>query len=130
MSQPRVDIGIIVRDEQAALRFYRDTLALDYLGPLEFPHAVMHRLAWGASLVKLTYPKRMPEASNPPGGLSGGSGLRYITLTVSDLDDVLSRCAAAGYRIAMPRSRVRPGIEVGFVEDPDGNWVEFLEETE
>jgi hypothetical protein len=26
-----------------------------------------------------------------------------------------------------PRTEVRPGVVIGMVEDPDGNWVEFIQ---
>ena len=29
----------------------------------------------------------------------------------------------------MPRTKVRPGIEIAMLEDPDGNWVELLEQS-
>jgi catechol 2,3-dioxygenase-like lactoylglutathione lyase family enzyme len=127
VTEQRVDLGVIVRDSEASLRFYRDTLGLEQLDSIEFPHAVMHRLQWGSSLVKLTRPHKLPPDANPPGGMRGATGLRYCTLTVDDLDGVLARCEDAGYQIAMPRTEVRPGVVVAFVEDPDGNWVEFLE---
>ena len=61
------------------------------------------------------------------GGMMGGTGMRYFTLTVTNLDEVLADCEAAGAKIIWPRREVRPGVNVGMVEDPDGNWVEFLE---
>jgi len=127
VTEQRVDLGIVVRDSAASLRFYRDTLGLEHLDDLEFPHAVMHRLRWGTSLVKLTRPHALPSAANPPGGMRTATGLRYCTLTVADIDTVLARCAAAGYSVTVPRTEVRPGVVVGFVEDPDGNWIEFLQ---
>jgi catechol 2,3-dioxygenase-like lactoylglutathione lyase family enzyme len=123
----RVDIGLVIRDSATSLRFYRDTLGLEDTGDLEFPHAVMHRLRWGASLVKLTRPRDLPAATNPPGGQQTATGLRYLTLTVPDLDGLVERCVAAGYAVRVPPTEVRPGIVIAFVEDPDGNWVEFLQ---
>jgi glyoxylase I family protein len=34
---------------------------------------------------------------------------------------------AAGHKIVRPRTEVRPGVAIGMVEDPDGNWVEFIQ---
>jgi hypothetical protein len=28
--------------------------------------------------------------------------------------------------VRVPITEIRPGIEIAIVEDPDGNWVEFL----
>ena len=36
---------------------------------------------------------------------------------------------AAGYKVAVPVTELRPGITIAIVEDPDGNWVEFLAPT-
>jgi glyoxylase I family protein len=127
MDDRRVDIGLVVRDSEVSLRFYRDILGLEDLGDLEFPHAVMHRLKWGASLVKLTRPREVPAAANPPGGHLTATGLRYFTLTVPDLEDLVANCETAGYTVRVPRTAVRPGIVIAFVENPDGNWVEFLQ---
>jgi catechol 2,3-dioxygenase-like lactoylglutathione lyase family enzyme len=35
-------------------------------------------------------------------------------------------CEAAGYKIAVPTTELRPGITIAIIEDPDGNWVELL----
>ena len=33
---------------------------------------------------------------------------------------------AAGVRIVIPTSEIRPGVTIGMVNDPDGNVVEFV----
>jgi hypothetical protein len=40
---------------------------------------------------------------------------------------VLSAVHAAGQKIVRPRTEVRLGVVIGMVEDPDGNWVEFIQ---
>ena len=50
-------------------------------------------------------------------------------LIVSNLDEILAECAAADVNVVVPASEIRPGIRIGMVEDPDGNWVEFVEAT-
>jgi hypothetical protein len=91
--------------------------------------ATMHRLACGTTVVKLVRLAEVPEASNPPGGIGTATGLRYFTLSVSNLADVLASCGDAGYKIIWKEREVRPGVRVGMVEDPDGNWVEFLQQA-
>ena len=46
---------------------------------------------------------------------------------MSNLDEILAAADAAGRTIVWPRREIRPGVSVAMVEDPDGNWVEFLE---
>lgn len=31
-----------------------------------------------------------------------------------------------GYNIVVPATEIAPGVEIAIVEDPDGNWVEFV----
>ena len=88
---------------------------------------VMHCLWFGTSLIKLVVPVQDPGAPPAPGGISGGTGYRYWTMTIHNLDEVLSAVKAAGQKIVRPRTEVRPGVVIGMVEDPDGNWVEFIQ---
>jgi len=122
-----IDIGICIGDSDEALRFYRDTVGCEHVTDLELPQGVMHRLRWGTSLVKLIRPHEPPTADNPRGGLVS-RGIRYLTLTVPDLDAIMTRCEAAGYTTVSPATELRPGVNYALVEDPEGNWVEFLQE--
>lgn len=124
-----VDVGIIIRDSEAALHFYRDTVGLEHTGDVKALTGVMHRLQCGTSVIKLTRPDDLPAAGNPPGGFLAGSGIRYLTIGVPDLDAIVAKCEAAGYRTAVPRTSVRPGVTIAVVEDAEGNWVEFLESS-
>lgn len=127
IAKDSIDLGIVVRDAQAALKFYRDTLGLVQEPDTPFPAGgTMHRLRCGTSLIKLVAPAEVPEARPAPGGIPNASGYRYWTITVSNLDEVLGQCEAGGYKIVVPKTEVRPGITIGIVEDPDGNWVEFI----
>jgi predicted enzyme related to lactoylglutathione lyase len=61
------------------------------------------------------------------GGIPGATGYRYWTLTIHNLDEVLSAVEAAGHKIVRPRTEVGPGGVIGMVEDPDGKRVEFIQ---
>jgi catechol 2,3-dioxygenase-like lactoylglutathione lyase family enzyme len=39
----------------------------------------------------------------------------------------VAACEAAGRKVVVPITELRPGITIAIVEDPDGNWVEFLQ---
>ena len=88
---------------------------------------VMHRLWFGNSLIKLVVLVKDPALPAAPGGIPGATGYRYWTMTIYNLDEVLSAVQAAGQKIVRPRTEVRPGVVIGMVEDPDGNWVEFIQ---
>jgi catechol 2,3-dioxygenase-like lactoylglutathione lyase family enzyme len=112
------------------LAFYRDVLGFEHEGDIAMEHVgikVMHRLWFGKSLIKLVVPVKDPGVPAAPGGIQGGTGYRYWTMTIHNLDEVLSAVQASGRKIVRPRTEVRPGVVIGMVEDPDGNWVEFIQ---
>lgn len=127
LTKDSIDLGIVIKDSDASLKFYRDTLGFEHVADMPMPGgATMHRLMCGTTLVKLVKFDNNPEAANPLGGIVGATGYRYFTLSVANLADVLDECDQAGYKIVWKKREIRPGLFVGMVEDPDGNWVEFI----
>lgn len=128
LSKDSVDLGIVVKDIEGALRFYRDTLGLPYEAKLDMPGGMtMHRLACGSSVIKLLELEREPPASAPPGGITGAYGYRYWTISVSNLAEVTEAAERAGFNVVVAPREIRPGITISIIEDPDGNWVELLQ---
>src|SRR2546423_7742341 len=128
ITKDSIDLGIVVSDAEKALAFYRDTLGLDPAGEMPMPGGgQMHRLQCGTSTIKIVVPGKTPPATAAPGGINGATGYRYWTISIANLADVVSDCDAAGYKVAVPVTEIRPGIKIAIVEDPDGNWVEFLD---
>jgi catechol 2,3-dioxygenase-like lactoylglutathione lyase family enzyme len=126
LSKRAIDLGIVTTNGPAMLAFYRDVLGLQYLREMPMPGGgLMHQLMCGDSMVKLVVLKSV-GAPAVPGGIPGASGYRYLTITVSNLTEVLASCVSAGQRLAVPERELRPGTRIAIVEDPDGNWVEFL----
>lgn len=127
LTKQAIDLGIVTRDGEAALKFYRDTLGFRHEGDMPLGGGgTMHRLWCGDSLIKVLVHERPPEASPAPGGIAGATGYRYWTISVSNLPELVAACEAAGYRVPVPEREIRPGVSIAMVEDPDGNWVEFL----
>lgn len=127
-----IDLGIVTTNGDAMLTFYRDVLGFRHEGDIAMEHVgikVMHRLWFGNSLIKIVVPVKDPGAPPAPGGIPGGTGYRYWTMTIENLDEVLSAVEAAGQKVVWPRTEVRPGVVIGMVEDPDGNWVEFIQSS-
>jgi predicted enzyme related to lactoylglutathione lyase len=125
-----IDLGIVTTNGPAMLVFYRDVLGFTHEGDVAMEASgirIMHRLWFGKSMIKLVVPVRDPQLPAAPGGIVGGTGYRYWTMTIDNLDQVLSDIAAAGHKIVRKRTEIRPGVAIAIVEDPDGNWVEFLE---
>ena len=128
ITKDSIDLGIVVSDGDKALAFYRDTLGLEPAGEMPMGGgSVMHRLTCGTSTIKIVVPGKTPPATAPPGGINGSTGYRYWTISLSNLDEVVGDCERGGYKVAVPVTEIRPGIKIAIVEDPDGNWVEFLD---
>jgi len=129
LTKDSIDLGIVVSDGEAALKFYRDTLGFEHVGDLPMGGgSTMHRLMCGTSLIKVISGSN-PPAKSPPGGIQGATGYRYWTISVSNINDVVAACEKGGYRVAVPVREFRPGVTIAIVEDPDGNWVEFLQNS-
>ena len=129
VSKDSIDLGIIVTDEKAALGFYRDALGLEMEGELPLPGGRMYRLKIGTTILKLLKLEKTPTAKPAPGGPMGGLGLRYFTISVPDIRGLMSEIEAKGIKLTMPVTEFRPGVTIAMVTDPDGNTVEFLQNT-
>lgn len=126
LSKDSVDLGIVCRDIDAMVAFYRDVLGLEHVGEMPMPGGTMHRLLCGSSLIKLVSPTKEPPAQAAPGGIQGATGYRYWTISVSNIESIVAECEQAGRPVVVPVTELRPGVTIAIVEDPDGNWVEFL----
>ncbi len=127
LTKDSIDLGIVVSDPEAALAFYRDVLGFENAGEMAMPGGgTMYRLMCGTSMIKLVHPASPPPAVAPPGGIPGATGYRYFTVSVSNIDEITDACTAAGRKVVVPVRELRAGITISIVEDPDGNWVEFL----
>ena len=129
LTKEAIDLGIVTRDAEAALKFYRDTLGFKAIGEMPMPGTgTMHMLLCGKSMIKVVELEKEPKGAAPaPGGIRGATGYRYWTISVSNLDALAAACEEAGYKVAVSPREIRPGIKISMIEDPDGNWVELLE---
>jgi catechol 2,3-dioxygenase-like lactoylglutathione lyase family enzyme len=129
VAKDSIDLGIIITDEKAALGFYRDTLGLESEGELSLPGGKMYRLKCGTTVIKLLKLDKTPAAKPAPGGPMGGQGYRYFTITVPDIRALMAQLEAKGVRATVPVTNFRPGVTIAMVTDPDGNTIEFLQNT-
>lgn len=129
VSKDSIDLGIIVTDEKAALGFYRDALGLEWEGELALPGGRMYRLKCGTTVIKLLKLDRTPEAKPAPGGPMRGLGMRYFTISVPDIRGLVAQLEAKGIKPTVPVTEFRPGVTIAMVTDPDGNTVEFLQNS-
>jgi glyoxylase I family protein len=128
-NKPAVDLGIAIRSWEATRAFYCELLGLPHVMDMPMPvsgSGTMHRVQVGATTFKFVAFDKVPDASLP-GGPSAAVGIRYLTIWVRNLADTVEAARAAGHRIVLEPVVVRPGVTITMIEDPDGNWVELLQ---
>ena len=127
LSKGAIDLGVVTNNPDAMLGFYRDLLGFTEEPSTPFPGGgTMYRLWCGESLIKLVVPGEPVATSAPAGPIPAATGYRYWTMRVTNLAEIMGKCADAGVKVVVPVSEPRPGVTIGMVEDPDGNWVEFV----
>ena len=131
LAKSAIDLGIVITDSEKSLAFYCGFLGLEHVADTPMPiggGGTMHRVQCGDTLLKLVNLNNTPPPS-PGGGIPGALGYRYLTLIVSNLAEIAGACAEADVKVVVPLTEVRPGVRILMVEDPDGNWVEFVENS-
>ncbi len=117
-----LEVGLVVRDLDTMLRFYRDTLGLPSVRQMEYPGLRVHWLAVGAGSLKLVQPDEPSPAANPPGGLFTATGLRYFTVLVDRIE--LEPLLHAGGTVVSEGTAATSTFAI--VADPEGNHVELV----
>jgi len=128
---PRIaHLGVAVASLDDALRFYRDVLALDPIGPPEqHDGAKIVSLPFGESQVELL------EPIAPDGPIAKfierrGPGIHHVCYRVDDLDAALRQARAAGYRLVDEEPRHGAGgHRVAFLHPKSTNGI-LIELTE
>ena len=124
LEKDSIDLGIVARNGPDMVAFYRDVLGFVEEPQTPFPGGgVMYRLRCGTSLIKVVVPEPMPDEAAPAGAIASATGYRYWTMTVSNLQEIVS----AGDLGVFRQTQIRAGVSIAIVADPDGNLVEFLE---
>ena len=127
LSKAAIDLGVVTANPEPMVAFYRDVLGFVEEPSTPFPMGgTMYRLWCGESLIKIVAPDPAPEQKPAPGPIARSSGYRYWTMRVNNLTEIMAQCEQAGANVVVPLTEVRPGVTIGMVEDPDGNWVEFV----
>lgn len=130
LTKPALDAGIVTNDGAAALRFYRDLLGLPEAGEVNFPGlGVIKRLQVGESILRLVILEQPAAQRASTDGFAAQTGLRYLTLTIANLHEVVAAVQAAGYPVPTPPRELRPGTWVAQIEDGLGTAVELMQTT-
>ena len=135
LTKNAVDIGLIVTDIDKVLEFYRDilgfterrvdTVSLKLGRNLSFSttECRIHRLYAGEAEIKLI------EFDKPPvtdiGTIEEHSGFRYFTLSINSFEDTYQELLSRGVKFLSKPVQVKDGRFLVFLQDPDGNYIEF-----
>ncbi|MFP6888487.1 MAG: VOC family protein [Nitrospinota bacterium] len=130
------DIGLVVRDLEGALSFYRDKLGMTPTrqipvdeetarrgGIAEAPFDIQY-LQFGDVNLKLVHFPDAPPAG--PSGANGQAGFRYITMWVKDIQAAYDEWGAKGVDFLSEPIRRTPELQMVFMRDPEGNLIEIL----
>jgi catechol 2,3-dioxygenase-like lactoylglutathione lyase family enzyme len=121
------EVGIVSSDPQL-VTFLSEVFDLERLAPDEYPVGTLHRLATPGAVIKVMVPNDPPaEADSRP--FMSTKGLRYLTMKVQDLEEVLRRCRERGGQVVLEPLEFQPGRRIAVIADPDGNTMEVLEAT-
>jgi catechol 2,3-dioxygenase-like lactoylglutathione lyase family enzyme len=127
IAKESLDLGVLVSDINASLKFYQDILGLKFIEKIPVWFGTMYRLRYGVSDFKLIAPKTLPPKG--PVGLEAQIGFRYITFGIKNLSAVCAKLQEKGFAFEIPEKEARPGVKIAMVRDPDGNIVEFVERS-
>jgi len=118
LTKNSIDLGIVTRNPERMVAFYRDVLGYKPDGEMAMGGGGnMVRLLCGESLIKIVTPGNLADVDAPPGGIPGATGYRYFTMFVSNLEDIVQECTDAGSSVAVPPREIRPGVKIAIVTD-------------
>lgn len=126
LSKPTIDIGIVTPDVEASASFYGGVLGFEKLPDVQMDGFIIRRFQVGDCVLKMLQFDQPPAQRTPTGGLGDVTGIRYWTVSVTNLDPILEKVRAAGRTIVEGPTEVRPGVNIVLIADPDGNIVELV----
>ncbi len=118
------EIVLWTADQQRSLQFYRDLLGLEVISPPQLPNVFLKVGEGHAGIPQMIVlvPKSAEIMARPP-----GYQLHHMALELpeQDFDAQHNALVAAGYA---PRGGKHPVLasRTMYVDDPDGNEVEFI----
>ena len=123
----RIEIGL-VSTTPALADYYATVFELEALPALESSSGTVHRLQGPGAVLKVMVPKQPPAPATPVDPFIAATGLRYLTLAVTDLDATLERVKANNGTVQLGPLDLAPGLRIALTHDPDGNTVELVHE--
>ena len=132
--------GIVVRDLDSAVGFYRDVVGLKLLdtferdgGPISDVLGYENTHIKGATLdIGEGHKLELIEYINPPPAARPTEersvlGASHLAFNVDDAEETYKSLIGRGAKRLNPPVEVVPGKIVCYLQDPDGNWLELVE---
>jgi len=134
--------AICVADLDRMKEFYCDQFGMTVFNVLDVPpdkSAPPGLAANGYTIMRLETNDgqrfKLVQPNNPPAPNAGRDyvldrqGLAFVTFLIDDLAGLIERLAAAGHTLMGDGERfeVRDGVNIAFVQDPEGNCIELVE---
>jgi lactoylglutathione lyase len=124
--KPTIDIGIVTTNQEAMVDFYGNVVGFPALPDVPMDGFLVKRFQVGDCVLKIVTFDEKPGGTHAAGMLGDSTGLRYWTVSVSNLDEIIAAVEAAGQKVVEGPTEVRPGVTIVLVADPDGNLLEFV----
>jgi len=137
-------VGVVVKDMEKALYFYRDLLGFkivkkmqesgNYIdavcGVKNISVTTVKLSADDNNLIELLYFNSPLSKNNKARGLTD-TGFSHISCTVENIEAIYERLSKAGIRFNSPPQVSSDGYaKVAFCLDPEGNFIELVEVLE
>ncbi|MEN7538317.1 VOC family protein [Aurantiacibacter flavus] len=108
------------------VKFYTEALAVRSLQPIQLTaNQQMILTGVGSGQIKLAAGEQGGQSYDLSGGVTGGTGIRFFTLTYPDADTVRSRFEAAGFALPVFVDQ-GDGTEAALATDPGGFPIEIV----
>lgn len=137
-------VGIVVKDMEKALYFYRDLLGFKIVKKMQESGNYIDALCGVKNIsvitvklsaddnnsIELLYFNSPVSKNNEARGLTD-TGFSHISCTVKNIDAIYERLSKTGIRFnSLPQVSSDGYAKVVFCRDPEGNFIEFVEMLE
>ena len=133
--------GFVVRDLDRSVDFYTNVLGMNVARRMEREGEFINQvLGFPNAHIKGAFMDRgeghqleLIQYITPPSGPGGGSrndlGATHLAFNVEDIDATFDQLVSRGALRLNPPAEVAPGRRVCYMQDPDRNWIELIEDT-
>jgi catechol 2,3-dioxygenase-like lactoylglutathione lyase family enzyme len=128
LTKPAINLGIITSNADALLSFYHHTLGFPIIKVINHTLSDNTLLQCGDSILTIVAMHEAPKNKPCKDGFMAACGFRYMVLEVSNVEDIVTACRTAGYKVVMDVGDW-PNSKIAMVEDPDGNTIELMDRS-